>query len=65
MPCIAMKCKNSIGLDELIKRAKQKKGGDKQTFDCFTDELRVSLYINKSIVELCGGNLNLVFDESS
>ena len=64
MPSIAQKCKGNDGLSELIKMVQQS-DSDHEIFNCFTDELRVSLYISKSIVEFSGGSLNLVFDESS
>ena len=64
MPSIALKCKGNDGLSELIKMVQQS-DSDHEIFNCFTDELRVSLYISKSIVEFSGGSLNLVFDESS
>ena len=64
MPSIALKCKGNDGLNELIEMVQQGQS-DHSIFNCFTDELRVSLYISESIAELCGGSLNLVFDESS
>ena len=64
MPSIGLKCKGNDGLNELIEMVQQGQS-DHSIFNCFTDELRVSLYISESIAELCGGSLNLVFDESS
>ena len=64
MPSIALKCKGDDGLSDLIHKVQQRES-DHAIFNCFTDELRVSLFISKSIAELCGGSLNLVFDESN
>ncbi len=32
-------------------------------YSFFSDELRMGLFISKHVVELCGGNLDLIFDD--